>query len=377
MQHRNTRMSDIVRKFFHFVVQQHTTYQARSRPYEDMFAKSVKHCDTDKKYTGVIHQQGHYIDTNIRATINQQEYKRVSIEYITQESVPVKVIIFYRKTSKSNLKRIMYVLSFMIFYCKTINPSFSGSIDVTIVLSSHKKVLPNKGELGPVNVNSGFTSRDFSNNTSSIVIYRKEEVMKVLIHEVLHAFDIDSKRINSQAEKPVADFFKLTVKGRGHQHLSINESFTDTYACILNVAVAAMLMSQDIVQRERIFLKLLRVETAHVCTMAAKVMKYVGLELMSGDTIPQMSSLYSENTHVISYYLLKALNMLNIVQFVKFLSSNDMTIGSISKYSEYMMSSISSVRWQCDVVSKDKVIFPQHKMPLNSIAMSSIDVLQI
>lgn len=47
--------------------------------------------------------------------------------------------------------------------------------------------------LGPINVNGGYT---FPCTNNSIVIYRKEEALRVLIHELLHATCTDDKQLD-------------------------------------------------------------------------------------------------------------------------------------------------------------------------------------
>jgi hypothetical protein len=58
---------------------------------------------------------------------------------------------------------------------------------VRIVIFSHSllRMMPEKGHVvGPEHINGGYTNRC---NSYSIVIYRKEELTRVLIHELLHA----------------------------------------------------------------------------------------------------------------------------------------------------------------------------------------------
>ena len=63
------------------------------------------------------------------------------------------------------------------------------------------KILPVANKiLSAVNVNSGYTS--FYNDLREIVIYRKEEWFKVLIHELMHYYDYDIKTtINFMSEQ--------------------------------------------------------------------------------------------------------------------------------------------------------------------------------
>ena len=54
-----------------------------------------------------------------------------------------------------------------------------------IFLQSLKKS-PINNEYGPINVNSAFTSFNMNTSGQRIVVFRKEESVKVLLHEIVH-----------------------------------------------------------------------------------------------------------------------------------------------------------------------------------------------
>ena len=63
---------------------------------------------------------------------------------------------------------------------------------ITIFLTPFKRLFPQnkKDIIGPMNVNGGFSTIGCL-ETSSIIIYREEEWMKVLIHELFHNLNLD------------------------------------------------------------------------------------------------------------------------------------------------------------------------------------------
>ena len=66
-------------------------------------------------------------------------------------------------------------------------------LNLFIYLTKFKKKLPkNKTDIiSALNVNSGVTI--YYNNFREIVIYREEELIKVLFHELIHYYDFDIK----------------------------------------------------------------------------------------------------------------------------------------------------------------------------------------
>lgn len=68
--------------------------------------------------------------------------------------------------------------------------SFGGFFRIIWFAADVPRVLPQRGELvGPQHINGGYT---YPCDSTGIVIYRKEEATRVLIHELLHASCLDS-----------------------------------------------------------------------------------------------------------------------------------------------------------------------------------------
>ena len=93
-----------------------------------------------------------------------------------------------------------------------------------------EKKFPKKNEiLGPNEVNSGLTFLDVHKN-GDIILYRKEELLKVLIHELIHSNLIDEKIIFSGS---INEFSKLFCV---NYNILLNEAFTESFATIINNA---------------------------------------------------------------------------------------------------------------------------------------------
>ena len=99
------------------------------------------------------------------------------------------------------------------------------NVNIEIYDTPFKKKLPcidcNK-KLSSININSGLS---YENN---IIIYRKEELLKVLIHEMIHILDIDIKYENNNNKKKILN--KLCIN-----NLLINESYVESWANIINI----------------------------------------------------------------------------------------------------------------------------------------------
>jgi hypothetical protein len=65
-------------------------------------------------------------------------------------------------------------------------------LEVWVYPSNFKKLFPKNNKIHFDNINSGSTARLVNSNENGVItIWRKEELLKVLLHEILHAFRID------------------------------------------------------------------------------------------------------------------------------------------------------------------------------------------
>ena len=72
-------------------------------------------------------------------------------------------------------------------------------IQIRIYLTDKKKKFLPEDDFTPNNTNSGFTSHNEKDETS-IVIYRKEELLKVFIHELLHNVPLAPSNLDANSE---------------------------------------------------------------------------------------------------------------------------------------------------------------------------------
>ena len=360
-------------KFFHFVTKKYTHYHENE---STLFPKlQLENYKLQVPISGVLHESGKYISTQLHTKINKMKFYYFHSDYV-YNMVPITLDIFHNGESKKTIETIYDMLNFMIYYCKSLKNTQINSLSIKLVLSPYTKTLPKiHNAITAHNVNSGFTSRNYSNNSSSIVIYRKEEIIKVLIHELLHAFDIDSKISSKPYENDLLKLFSFKVLNGGLDHINVNESFTDTYACLLNIALMVLKSNKNV----KYFLEMVQLEENHIVNVAEKIMSHIGLNIEKGNTILRMQPKnfeYSETTHVISYYILKALNFKNLDGFLSYLIENNYQIESISTYVDYIYKLSKRIKWEKELTSNVRGVYKKNNKNVKSILMSSIDILK-
>ena len=152
--------------------------------------------------------------------------------------------------------------------------------------------------LGPSEVNTGFTKRCVTNN--EIIIYRKEEWLKVLIHELMHAFDLDF--ISS---------YKIQNKMRAtfniQSNFLIEETYAEMWARILNCGFCSYFSLKNKRNTSDFLLNMnftLEIERAYSLFQCGKILHYMNLRINDLIKFDDYHVKFRENSNVFSYYIL-------------------------------------------------------------------------
>lgn len=329
-----------------------------------------------------------YLSSDLRKQINELMYWTASGKYNIL-GLNLEVNILTQHIDKKTLQVLLWTICFMIYFCKHIqSDSNIDSLKVTLILSPFKKELGGSKLINEHNVNSGFTTKYFNTRHADIFIYRYEEMVKVLIHELIHSFSLDASFINKDIELGINRFLGY----RPYDTVNANESFTDTYACLVNIALASILLSKKfIISGQKIYQSIFKIEHDFIVAQSVKVIDTIGLLLNGAKTLKQNYAAYKESTHIVSYYILKAVNFMNINHFITFLQSNSYTVGSYKSYVQLLESKLSKTKFEKPRPFKFREMLNTHdkklvkiynswlnkKLKIKSLTMSSVDILDI
>jgi hypothetical protein len=211
-----------------------------------------------------------------------------------------------------NLENLLiYYTCFLIYlFSKTYKLT---TLHIKLICYEHDRLLPDSGDILPYHVNGGVTSYNYTD--ASIIVYRKQEIIKVLTHEMIHAFCLDAKNIPSHEEMFLNNYFKIRCKS-----ITINESFTDSLACLINTIMFSYFEDSSMKSFQKNFNK----EKNHIIEKATLILKYYGYHKINNKL--EIKHHICEHTHTISYYVLKALIFTYIHDFANLLENNKMTI---------------------------------------------------
>ena len=200
---------------------------------------------------------------------------------------------------------IQNIMEYIQFISSFANHTSITTIIINYYLSNREKVInskiPNKNE-----VNSG--SCGSNGKTAIINIWRKEEILKVTIHELIHAFGFD--RYNDTQE--IIDHYNKRYNITSSKGINTNEAYTEIWANIIN----AFLITKKSKQKYKSFCYFISLEKCFCLFQAQKIMNHSGLDHQKKINI-------NKNTNVLSYYIIRMELYNNLSGFLNYCIQNN------------------------------------------------------
>lgn len=257
--------------------------------------------------------------------------RNITVHFITEEIYPD------IKTYKKYLDWITMWLQIISNYS---DKKCSKNLIIYLYFTDLQKELPtsNVEILDQNNINTAFTSTCPVN--SEIIVFRKEEWFKVLIHETFHNFALDFSDMNvNECHKKILSIFKVKSS------VNLYESYTEFWAEIINGVFCSFLILKN-KNNYKEFLKILEFilnfEKTHSYFQLVKILNFMGLKYkdLYDDSEPSISlrnTLYKEKTNVLSYFVIKLILLNNYQEFIGWCSKNNISLFHFKKTDKNLM----------------------------------------
>lgn len=176
-------------------------------------------------------------------------------------------------------------------------------IDLILYMSSSKKLCPvNKGqEMSYEHVNSGSTTYYYDTTYADPIVklYRTEELVKVLFHELIHACKFDQL-----FDKYPKHAFKVTRK-----QLLFTESITECFARIINIIIYSHIYNEKM-------MKMLDYEIQFGLIQTAKIFDSYGFKSVNDFLNEDSTKTIKQETSAFEYYILTTILLIKIEEFL-------------------------------------------------------------
>ena len=187
-----------------------------------------------------------------------------------------------------------------------------------IFLSKEKKLFNYKNDsLDPDNINSGLTLPG-----SYICLFRKEEVVKVLFHELVHYLHLDMSLYQNKFKKLYSDInLKASI-------VNPNEAYTELLALLFMSMWRYYFSNYNKYYEINEFIsRKLTIELGWSYLQISKILGFFKCYRKYEDLFTKKCE-FRQNSNVLSYYILKTYFLQNINELLYFLKVNNLKINS-------------------------------------------------
>ncbi len=261
----------------------------------------------------------HYFPANIRAHIDKHAMftitytftifdKNITVVFTVEEDDIDALLPIYNKY----IEHIYLWIHVLKTYAA---PTCSQTLTIYLYFTSFSKTLPDTPieVLDVVNVNTAVTTS--CQPKTEIVIYRKEEWFKVLLHETFHSFGLDfSDMNNDECTSRILKIFPVKSQ------VNLFESYCEFWAEIMNVLFCSFRVIKDKHDFNAFIAKCseyINLEMNYSVFQVVKTLNFMGLnyEVMHSSkeyARTLRDNLYKEKTNVLSYYVVRMILMTNV-----------------------------------------------------------------
>jgi hypothetical protein len=212
----------------------------------------------------------------------------------------------------------------------------ANSLVIYLYFTSLEKKLPDSKIviLDEINVNTAFTTT--CPKDSEIVIFRKEEWFKVLIHESFHNFALDFSDMNIyESTKDILAIFPV------NSEVKLYESYTEFWAEIMNALFCSFFNLKNKSDSEEFlsnFEFFINFERTYSFFQLVKTLDFMGLNYKNMYSQTNQSeilrnTLYKENSNVLAYYIIKTILINNYQGFLYWCKTNNFSLLQFKKTS--------------------------------------------
>jgi len=243
----------------------------------------------------------------------------------------------YTENNKSpNNIKLLIVIVKSLYLVKLYNKT-AVNIDITLFFSKIQKKFPTDSKyLGPNEINSGLTSFNFDGN--AICIYREEEIEKLVLHEMVHALEIDRHIINHVNE--IDSSIKCSFNINNTNKINFFECFTESIAVISNVLINSVLSGIN-------YRTMMLNELKWSILQCSKILRFYNVydinKFFCKDCCFPSNNQWIEKTAVLAYFFLKTAVIHDLDYFIEFFMFSTGT--NIKTFYKFVMESFSDINF--------------------------------
>lgn len=250
--------------------------------YEKNFTKKIKihkYQKINSKNLKIIFNQ-FYLDVNkISESKFQNDLEKMNFAYIISIKINENIVTIYFLLEKyEDYPYISMIIHVINIFCHMFPSNYDG-MNIYVCLDNNKRNIANVLEIDNLsrrykflNENSlAFTVSGMTNYTKKkIIVTKKEEIIKLLLHELIHYSKLDENLFQIQDNLNMQFSYKINS-------LIFSEAYTEFLAIILTSIHHSIFISAEInISKKIIFEKIISLEMENSYFLSSNVLKFFG-----------------------------------------------------------------------------------------------------
>jgi hypothetical protein len=276
----------------------------------------VKHTIKEVEKQPNIDIDSPFLSKEIKNTILQTRYKCFTIS-IRMEDSQFTIELFTK--DRINIKRFIYYIKTVLKLCFKNAITKEKEYHFKFILTDASKTKPVKC-VYPDNINSGYTV-----NHQEVVIFRKEELLKVFIHECFHLFCLDFSTHDIDYKQMFEPLFHIK------SDFLLFETLCEFWSRTLNVALLSYYMQPNTSYKEFEHNFIVNLNLERVYSMIQMSNYLACFQLTYDDLLKGNVKKYSETTNGFCYYVLTPVLLYNYQTTINWFISHNETLLQFSK----------------------------------------------
>lgn len=266
--------------------------------------------------------------------------REISIHFVVEQSNPEYQVELYNEYIEKILVWLHVINEYASKKC-------SKRLVLYLYFTSLKKNLPasNIHILNENNVNTAFTYT--CPVDSEIVVFRKEEWLKVLMHESFHNFALDFSDMNTEeCKRHILSIFKVK------SDVNLFEAYTEFWAEMMNAVFCSYYFANNKTHEsgdaliEEFLVNcefFINFERTFKFFQMVKTLNFMGLkykDLYNNTSLSQSTreTMYKEDSNVLSYYIITTILMNNYQGFLSWCNTNNLSLLQFKKTTQNISS---------------------------------------
>lgn len=268
-----------------------------------------------------------YIDDNITIELEYNIFlldRKIKIYFLLEENDNVEIYNNY----------VDNILLWIILLNDYASKECAPQLTIYLYFTYLQKEIPNSNitVLSETHANTAFTKTCPKN--SEIVVYRKEEWFKVLIHETFHNFGLDFSDMNNEkCNSSILNIFSV------NSEVNLYEAYAEFWAKIINILFCSYLHLKNKNNIEEFLTNcefFINFEILYSCFQMVKVLDFMNMSYKqlyqkgkNNDIV--RNTFYREKTNILAYYVITFILLNNYDRFIEWCNINNLSLLQFKK----------------------------------------------